>query len=265
MRKITLISFVLATAFPSMSQQSGAPATSAGPATQQGAPAIPALGVPPGAATGPNTPTPAIGSGANTNPAATDIQSTNQLSATSRGLQPTNNTAQIISTNPALQSALELTNRLSVMDMTQVQDVLGVRVVLGALQQVALNINGEEGLLITIQHNPAVRQQVGQVSDRILSLARGQARPTRGSVDRLSLDLLRASSHARLARDQQLILAVVINLVCNSDRLSATDVDGAINNGLAVFSSAGATPSVCNSLGCDLRSIALEEQPNLGI
>jgi hypothetical protein len=167
--------------------------------------------------------------------------------------------------NPELASAYALTNRLSVMAPAQVQGVLQVQAGLGSLQDAAEGASGQESLLVTIHQNPNIQRRIDQLGDQIINLARGQIRPSRDSVDRISLDLLRACSHARLPHDHDLILAVVINLACNSERLNAADLDDAVNNGVMVLRANGVAPAVCNSFGCDLRSIALELQPNLGI
>lgn len=166
--------------------------------------------------------------------------------------------------NPELASAYALTNRLSVMAPAQVQGVLQVQAGLSSLQDVAEHINPQESLLAAIQHNPQIQRRVDQVGDDIINLTRGQVTPSRDSVDRISLDLLRASSHVLLPRDHELILAIVINLVCNSERLSSRDLDDAVNNGLMVLQANGVAPAICNSFYCDLHSIALEVQPNHG-
>jgi hypothetical protein len=201
------------------------------------------------------------------NEPANEMQ-TNPAEMETNGLAPTNELAATNAneaSNPELASAYALTNRLSVMAPAQVQGVLHVQVTLSSLQDVAASIDTQQSLLATIHQNPQVQKHVDQIGEHIIDLARGQVKPSRDSVDRLSMDLLRACSHARLARDHDLILAIVINLACNSERLSARDFDDAVNNGVLVLRANGVTPAICNSFGCDLRTIALELQPNLGI
>jgi hypothetical protein len=62
-----------------------------------------------------------------------------------------------------------------------------------------------------------------------------------------------------------MILAIVINLTCNSEKLSAADLNETVNNGVMILNANGVAPAICNAFGCDLRSVALELQPNLGI
>jgi hypothetical protein len=192
-----------------------------------------------------------------TNPGETNgIPPTNELAATNPVTE---------ASNPELASAYALTNRLSVMAPAQVDDVLQVQGSLSSLQDVAASIDAQQSLLVTIHQSPKIYEHVDEIGDHIINLARGQTKPSRDSVDRLSLDLVRACSHVRLAQDHDLILAIVINLACNSERLSARDFDDAVNNGVLVLRANGVTPAICNSFGCDLRTIALELQPNLGI
>jgi hypothetical protein len=189
-----------------------------------------------------------------TNPAET-----NELGATNSTAAETN------AYNPELASAYALTNRLSVMAPAQVLVVRQVQAGLSSLQDVAMNINEQEGLLVAIQHNPQIQHRVDEVSDHIINLTHGDVKPSRDSVDRISLDLLRASSHARLPDDHEMILAIVINLTSNSEKLSAADLDDTVNIGVMILHADGVAPAICNAFGCDLRSIALELQPNLGI
>lgn len=189
-----------------------------------------------------------------TNPAET-----NALSATNSIAAETN------AYNPALASAYALTNRLSVMAPAQVLAVRQVQAGLSSLQDIAESVQGQQSLLVAIQHNPQIQHDVDDIGDHISNLTRGDIKPSRDSIDRISLDLLRASSHTRLPHDHELILAVVINLTCNSEKLSAADLDDTVNNGVMILHADGVAPAVCNAFGCDLRSIALELQPNLGI
>ena len=47
-------------------------------------------------------------------------------------------------------------------------------------------------------------------------------------------------------------------------RSMAAQFDEAVNNGLIVLRAAGVPPAFCNTIGCDLHTIALEVQPDLG-
>jgi len=194
-----------------------------------------------------------------TNPAETNgFAPTNEPGAT-------NSTAEANAYIPELASAYALTNRLSVMAPAQVLVVRQVQAGLSSLQEVAEKISGQESLLLAMQHNPQIQHRVDEVGDHIMNLTRGDVKPSRDSVDRISLDLLRAGSHARLPHDHEMILAIVINLTCNSEKLSAADLNETVNNGVMILNANGVAPAICNAFGCDLRSVALELQPNLGI
>lgn len=182
---------------------------------------------------------------------------TNELSMTNR---PSTNAA-----NPALRTALALTNRLATMAPAQAQNVVQVQVQLNVLQQIGVSIGGAQNVQQVIFQNPQIQGQLQQVSTRIIALARGPSRPSVDSIDRLSLDLVRACARARLEREHQLVLAVIINEACNSQNVTAAQFDETINNGLMILRADGVPPAFCNSIGCDLHSIAFEVQPNLGI
>lgn len=190
---------------------------------------------------------------------------TNGLTPTNEFHAPSLTAAETNGYSPELASAYALTNRLSVMAPAQVSVVRQVQAGLGSLQDVAGRIHGEQSLLVAIQQNPQIQHGVDEVGDHIINLTRGDVKPSRDSVDRISLDLLRAGSHARFPLDHELILAIVINLTCNSEKLSAADLNDTVNNGVMVLQANGVAPAICNAFGCDLRSIALELQPNLGI
>jgi hypothetical protein len=147
----------------------------------------------------------------------------------------------------------------------QVQAVTLVQVGMGDLQNVAGSISGAPNIQQVLHENSQVRQQLQTVSARIINLARGPDRPSNDSVDRLAVDLLRASSHTQLTSDEQLVLSIVINLVVNCQNLPAAQVEASVNDGLIVLRGAGVPPFVCHAFGCDLNSLALEIQPNLGI
>lgn len=182
---------------------------------------------------------------------------TNELAMTNR---PSTNMA-----NPAVSAALALTNRLSTMAPVQAQNVIQVQVQLNVLQQIAVNLGGAQSVQQVVLRNPQTQQQLQQVSTRIIALARGPGRPSVDSVDRLSLDLVRACGRARLGREHQLVLAIIINEACNSQNVTAAQLDETVNNGLIILREAGVQPAFCNSIGCDLHSIAFEVQPSLGI
>lgn len=192
-----------------------------------------------------------------------NMMETNPAEMDTNGFAATNEVATDTNTFD-LASAYALTNRLSVMAPAQAQGVLQVQAGLSSLQDVAGNISGQPSLLDAIQHDPEILRRIHQVGDDILNLTRGQVMPSHDSVDRLCLDFLRASSHVRLPQDHELILAIVINLACNSERLSAADLNDAVNNGVMILRVNAVAPAICNSFGCDLRSIALELQPNPG-
>lgn len=222
----------------------------------------------------PNPPNPPLVGGGDIVPGApmenepdTNAMDTNHLEPTNAiPAEPTNN--EVASTNansPEMIRALGLTNRLSVMAPAQVQAVSLVQVGLGDLQHAAGSISGAPNIQQVIHDNANVRQQLQAVSARISNLARGPDRPSNDSVDRLSVDFLRAGSHTQLTSDEQLVLSIIINLVVNCQNLPAAQVESSVNDGLIVLRGAGVPPSVCHSFGCDLNSIALEIQPNLGI
>ena len=252
MKTAALISILLLTPFLLRSQQAAPVVPAQVPSTPNGG------NMPVGSAMS-STTTPT--NQPDTNAAATNplTMNTNQFGATNPEM------ASMTNNNPGMAGALELTNRLSVMAPAQVQSVIQVQVGLNGLQQVAVSLGGVQNLQQVIQQNPQVRQQLQLVTGQIIGLARGPVKPSRDAVDRISFDLLRACSRGRLTAEHELVLAVIINLTLNSQRLPATEIDSAVNNGLIVLQSAGVPPAFCNSFGCDLRSIALELQPNLGI
>ena len=147
----------------------------------------------------------------------------------------------------------------------QVQAVMLVQVGLDDLQRVAVSISGAPGIEQVIRENPQVAQQLQTVSARMINLARGPERPSNDSVNRLSEDLLRASSGTHLDTDGQLVLSVVINLVVNCQNLSAAQIESSVNDATIVLRTAGVPPAVCHAVGCDLNAIALEIRPDLGI
>jgi len=179
--------------------------------------------------------------------------------------EPTNSMPDTNVNNPELASAFDLTNRLSVMAPAQVQRVIDVRAGVDGLQQAAAPLSGIENLQQVLRENHDVRKQLDAFSGQIAGLARGSQKPSSDSMDRLSFDLLKACSRGRLASDQQLVLAIVINLAVNCQNLPAGQMDAAINSGQTVLQSVGVTPALCNNVACDLRSITLELQPNSGL
>ena len=203
--------------------------------------------------------------GAPSNVPETNAMDTNQFEPTN-GIpeEPTNNNVAP-ATSPEMTRALGLTNRLSVMAPAQVQAVTLVQGGLGDLQHVADSIRGAPNIQQTIHENPEARKQLQMVSARIINLARGPDRPSNDSVDRLSVDLLRACSHTQFTSDEQLVLSIVFNLVVNCQNLPAAQVESSVTDALIVLRGAGVPPFVCSAFGCDLNSIALEIQPNLGI
>lgn len=221
----------------------------------------------------PNPPTPptvvngdVILPGAGSNVPDTNAMDTNHVEETNGiPMEPTNNVAPTNSVSPEMTRALGLTNRLSVMAPAQVQAVNLVQGGLGDLQHAADSIRGAPNIQQVMHENSDVRKQVQMISARISNLSRGPDRPSNDSVDRLAVDLLRACSHTQFTTDEQLVLAVVINLAVNCQNLPAAQVESSVNDGLIVLRTAGVPPAVCNSFGCDLNSIALEIQPNLGI
>lgn len=205
--------------------------------------------------------------GAGSNVPDTNAMDTNQSEPTNAmpSEQTNNNLAPTNAISPEMARALGLTNRLSVMAPAQVQAVTLVQGGLGDLQHVAASISGAPNIQQVIHENSQVRQQLQMVSSRIINLARGPDRPSNDSVDRLSVDLLRACSQTQFTSDEQLVLSTVINLAVNCQNLPAAQMESAVNDGLIVLRGAGVPPAVCNAFGCDLNSIALEIQPNLGI
>lgn len=199
--------------------------------------------------------------------ANTNATNTSQFAPTNTvSAEPTNNIpATTNAISPEMARALGLTNRLSVMAPAQVQAVILVQVGLDDLQHLAVSNRGASSFQQVLDDNPQAGKQLQTVSARIINLARGPDRPSNDSVDRLSEDLLRACSHTQLDRDGQLVLSVVINLVVNCQNLSAAQVESSVNNALIVLRGAEVPRTVCNTIGCDLNSIALEIRPNLGI
>lgn len=201
------------------------------------------------------------------NPPSTNATKTNHLAPTNAlPAEPTNNiplTTNAIS--PEMARALGMTNRLSVMARTQAQAVTLVQAGLDDLQRIAATNSSASSIQQLIHDNTQIKQQLQTVSARIINLARGPDRPSNDSVDRLSEDLLRASSRTPLETDGQLVVSVVINLVVNCQNLSAAQVESSVNDALIVLRSAGVPAAMCNTVSCDLNSIALEIRPNLGI
>jgi hypothetical protein len=179
-------------------------------------------------------------------------------------MESTNNMAEANTNNPALAGALDLTNRLSVMAPAQVQNVIQVQTELNGLQDVAGSLNGLQNIHRTAEENPEIRRHVQLLGEQIVGLARGSVKPSNDSVERLSIDLLRACSRAHLPQDHQLVLAVVLNLTLNSQNLPQTQLNAAINNGLVVLRTDGVPQPLCNLIGCDMDSLALEVQADQG-
>lgn len=263
MKTVALMSMLLTAAFILHSQPT-APAQPVAP--QQNPPPVNSGNMPPpNNVVVPGAPNQAPTNPPDTNnPAATNAMGTNQMNPTNQEMaaQATNNPET--NANPAMASALALTNRLSVMAPAQVQNVVNVQVGINSLQQIAINIGGVENVQQVIQRNPQAQQQLQLVNGQIIQLARG-AKPSEEVVERLSLDLLRGFRRAHLRREHQLVLAIIINEACNCETLTAPQFSAAVNNGLLVLRNDGIAPAFCNSIGCDLNSLALEIQPNLGI
>ncbi len=206
----------------------------------------------------------------------TNEPDTNALDTTETNLMPmggnesapaelTNSVPDTHADNRALADAFELTNRLSVMAPAQVQSVIDVQTRLGEMQQAAASLGGVDNLRQVLRDKGDLRKQMDEFSVQIAGLARGPAKPSSDSIDRLSFDLLKVCSRGRLASSEQLVLALVINLAVNCQNLPAWQIDAAINSGLTVLQSAGVPSAYCNNVGCDLRSITLELQPNSGM
>jgi hypothetical protein len=200
---------------------------------------------------------------------------TNEFNNNTNTTMPGQDTNQFAATNPpptmqrsnnfAATGSFAITNRLSTMAPAQAQTVVQVQVGLNTLQQIAVNIGPVPNVQEVIFQNPQARQQVRQFSGQIIALARGRARPTFDSVDRLTLDLLRACSRSRWEREHQLVLAMLVNDACNCENLTAAQFEESVNNGLMALRTAGVAPAFCNSIGCDLHSIAFEVQPSLAL
>jgi hypothetical protein len=156
-----------------------------------------------------------------------------------------------------------VTNTLSSMAPAQAQNVIQVQTGINSLQNLAVNIGAVQNVQQFIQQNPQIQQQLQQVQTQISSLAQGQTKPSEDSVQRLSLDLFRTVSRARLTPENHLVLAIVINEACNSQNLSSAQIDQAINTGLTTLQTAGVPLSVAHTISCDMHSIAYELQPNL--
>ena len=156
-----------------------------------------------------------------------------------------------------------ITNTLASMSPAQANNVIQVQAGLNALQQIAISLGGVQNVQQVIQQNPQVQEQLQKVESQINALAQGQVRPTGDIVSRLSEDLLRVNAQTQLSPNQLLVLAIVINQAVNSADMSPTQIENAINTGLANLESAGAPRSVSHLVGCDLHSIAFQLQPNL--
>ena len=259
MKTVPLISMLLTAAFISHSQPTApaAPAQNPPPANGGAMPPPNNVFVPGATNQAPTNPP-------NTNmPETTNAMGTNQFNPANQEMaQPTNNPET--NANPAVAGALALTNRLSVMAPAQVQNVVNVQVGINSLQQIAINISSVQNVQQVILQNPQAQQQLQVVNGQIIELARG-GKPSEEVVERLSLDLLRSFRGAHLRREHQLVIAIIINEACNCQTLSAPQFSAAVNNGLLVLRNDGVAPAFCNSIGCDLNSLALEIQPNLGI
>ncbi|HEY2083006.1 MAG TPA: hypothetical protein VGI88_09495 [Verrucomicrobiae bacterium] len=190
-------------------------------------------------------------------------QDTNQFPATNAARA--NNFAGTNTMDPGTAAAFGLTNRLATMAPAQAQTVVQVQVGLTSLQEISVNIGPVGNVREVLMQNPGTQQRFHQVCGKIIGLARGWTKPSFDSVDRLAVDLLRACSRARWEREHQLVLAIIINDACNCENLTAAQVDESVNNGLMVLRAAGVSPAYCNSIGCDLHSIAFEVQPNLAL
>ena len=264
MRRAVLISIVVTALVAARAQQPGA---NSGTAPVQTAPNANGgnLQAPAGAQTTPETEATAVSTNTFA-PAGAVEPDTNQLAATNPPpAMLSNNFAGTNMQNPGATAALALTNRLSTMAPAQAQTVVQVQVGLNVLQEFAVNIGTVQNVQQVIVQNPQAQQQLQQVSGRILTLARGSVRPSPDLVDRLSADLLRTFARARLGREHQLVLAIIINDACNCERLTAVQLDQTINDGLIFLRAAEVPPAFCNSIECDLHSLALEVNPNIGI
>jgi len=158
-----------------------------------------------------------------------------------------------------------ITNTLSTMSPVQANNVIQVEAGLNSLQQTAISLGGVQNVQQIIQQNPQVQEQLQKVQSQISALSQGQVRPTGDIVARLAEDLLRVNAQTQLSPNQLLVLAIVINQAVNSADMSPTQIENAINTGLANLESAGAPRSVSHLVGCDLHSIAFQLQPNLTI
>jgi len=158
-----------------------------------------------------------------------------------------------------------ITNTLSTMSPVQANNVIQVEAGLNSLQQTAISLGGVQNVQQIIQQNPQVQEQLQKVQSQISALSQGQVRPTSDIVARLSEDLLRVNAQTQLSPNQLLVLAIVINQAVNSADMSPTQIENAINTGLANLESAGAPRAVSHLVGCDLHSIAFQLQPNLTI
>jgi hypothetical protein len=266
MIRAVLISIVFLTVVAARAQQ---PAANTGAAPAQTAPNANGgnLQAPAGAQTSPETGAMAVPTNTFAPAGAAEPEpDTNQLAATNPpSSMPSNNFAGTNMQNPEATAAVALTNRLSTMAPAQAQTVVQVQVGLNVLQQFAVNIGTVQNVQQVVSQNPQAQQQLQQACGRILTLARGPVKPSFDSVDRLSVDLLRTFARARLGREHQLVLAIIINDACNSERLTAAQLDQTINDGLIFLRAAEVPPAFCNSIECDLHSLALEVNPNIGI
>jgi hypothetical protein len=178
-------------------------------------------------------------------------------------MQPTNNFAQANTMTPAVVAALALTNRLAVMAPAQVQNVMQVQESLNSVQNLLTNNDVPNAQQMVFQ-NAQFQRQMHDLSSGILALSRGSLRPSGDSVDRLSLDLLRAFARGRFDNpDYQLVLAIVCNLTCNSQTMTSAQIDENINYALIILRAGDVPTAFSYPIGCDLRAIALELQPNL--
>lgn len=195
--------------------------------------------------------------------AAPEVAATN-----APAMAPTSNeTAAVTNQAPVDNTIVSVTNRLSTMAPAQAQTVMQVQQSVNVLQQIAVNINVSQGQSVQqiVLQNPRAQQQIQQVTTQIIGLARGVTRPSYDGCDRLSFDLVRVCGRVHLAREHQLVLAILINDACNCEKLTAAQFSAAVNNGIIILRNAGVPLAYCNAFSCDLHSIALEVNPNLEI
>lgn len=179
--------------------------------------------------------------------------------APSIGLANTNRPA-----NPAIAAEFSITNVLTTMAPLQAEKVRQVQTGLNALQKLAAQLGPvRDHLQDLIEKNPEVQQELKVLQSQINALPEYAAKPSHDMVERLSEDLLRAFSTAQLQPDQQLVVATVINSVCNSRDLSFAQVNRLIAIGLTVMQNGGVPVPQSQLVGGDLHAIGYEVKPGL--